>query len=234
MGARLPLECIAIMSPSFRATRFQTTYNVPTYEAWLEREDMRPAYAFHRGVLQQLQWRAPGARWVLKAPSHLFMIDALLHTYPDARIVQTHRDPVTVVASLASMSATLQAAFTDRVEPRDIGREVLQRWTSGLEHSMLLRRSGRLPADRFVDVHYHELTRDPLGTVRRIYAEFGMPLSGTAEARMAKFLADNPQDKHGSHRYALESFGLDGESLAARFKGYREYFGVPEESPSRP
>lgn len=61
---------------------------------------MRPAYAMHRRVLQQLQWQVPGARWVLKAPSHLFAMDALLHTYPDARIVQTHRDPVTVVASL--------------------------------------------------------------------------------------------------------------------------------------
>jgi hypothetical protein len=233
VGAQLPLECIAIMSASFRATRFQTTYNVPSYEAWLEQEDMLPAYLFHRSVLQQLQWRAPGARWVLKAPSHLFTIEALLRTYPDARIVQTHRDPVTVVASLASMSATLQRAFTDRIQPRDIGREVLQRWTTGLEHSMHLRQSGRLPADRFVDVHYHELARDPLGTVRRIYAQLGMPLTENALGRMAQYLADNPQDKHGAHRYTLESFGLDGESLDRRFKGYREYFGVPSEPPSR-
>jgi len=234
VGAHLPLECIAIMSASFRSTRFQTTYNIRTYETWLEQEDMRPAYAFHRHFLQHLQWRAPGALWVLKAPSHLFMIDALLDTYPDARIVQTHRDPVTVVASLASMSAALQRAFTDRVEPRDIGREVLQRWTSGLERSMQLRQSGRLPADRFVDVHYADLTRDPMATVRRIYTQFGLALSPTAEARMSRFLADNPQDKHGPHRYALENFGLDGESLARRFKGYCEYFQVPTESSPRP
>jgi hypothetical protein len=233
VGAHLPLECIAIMSASFRSTRFQTTYNVRSYELWLEQEDMRPAYAFHRRFLQQLQWRAPGAPWVLKAPSHLFMIDALLDTYPDARIVQTHRDPVTVVASLASMSAALQRAFTDRVEPRDIGREVLQRWTSGLERSMHLRQSGRLSAERFVDVHYAELTRDPIGVARRIYTQFGLPWSATAEARMRQFLADNPQDKRGSHRYALENFGLDRDSLAHRFKGYCEYFDVPSEWASR-
>ncbi len=98
VGARLPLECIAIMSASFRSTRFQTTYNVPSYEAWLAGEDMRPAYAFHRRFLQHLQWRAPGVRWVLKAPAHVFSFDALLDTYPDARIVHTHRDPVTSVA----------------------------------------------------------------------------------------------------------------------------------------
>ena len=176
VGARLPLECIALMSASFRSTRFQAMYNVPSYEAWLEQGDMRPGYAFHRSVLQQLQWRVPGARWMLKAPSHLFAIDALLHTYPDARIVQTHRDPVTVIGSLASMSATLQGAFTDRLQPDAIGREIL-RWTRGLERSMQLRHGGPLPADRFVDVHYHELTRDPMKVVRRIYTQFAMPFS---------------------------------------------------------
>jgi hypothetical protein len=93
VGARLPLECIAIMSASFLAARFQTTYNVPSYEAWLATQDMRPAYAFHRRFLQHLQWRAPGARWVLKAPSHVFAFDALLDTYPDARILQTTATP---------------------------------------------------------------------------------------------------------------------------------------------
>jgi Sulfotransferase family len=229
VGARLPLECIALMSASFRTTRFHSMYNVPSYEAWLEQEDMRPAYAFHHSVLQQLQWRAPGARWVLKAPSHLFAIDALLHTYPDARIVQTHRDPVTVVASLASMSVTLQRAFTDRVDPGAIGRETV-RWIRGLERSMQLRHGGPLPADRFVDVHYHELTRDPMNVVRHIYTQFAMPLSQAAETAMERFLADNPKDKHGPHRYTLERFGFDTESLARRFKGYSEYFGVPPES----
>lgn len=107
VGAQLPLECIAIMSASFLAARFQTTYNLPTYEAWLATQDMRPAYAFHRRFLQHLQWHAPGARWVLKAPSHVFSFDALLDTYPDARIVQTHRDPVTAVASVASLSSVI-------------------------------------------------------------------------------------------------------------------------------
>ena len=232
VGAQLPLECIAIMSASFLSARFETTYHVPSYESWLGGQDMRPAYAFHRHVLQHLQWRAPGERWVLKAPAHLFAFDALLATYPDARIVQTHRNPVTVVASLASMSAALQAAFTDRVEPRAVGREVVHRWTSGLERSVHLRRSGRLPAERAVDVHYADLTRDPMAVARRIYARFDMPLSAVAETRMRRFLADNPRAKHGAHDYALDRFGLDAEDLARRCKGYCEYFGVPSEAPT--
>lgn len=232
VGAQLPLECIAVMSASFRSTRFYTTYNVPSYEAWLDRQDMRSAYAFHKRVLQQLQWQAPGERWVLKAPAHLFAFDALLATYPDARIVQTHRDPVTVVASLASLSAALQGAFTDRVEPRDIGREVTHRWTHGLERSVELRRSGQLAGERSVDVHYLELTVDPMAVVRRIYAQFDMQLSAVAEARMRRFLAENPKAKHGPHRYALERYGLDAEDLARRCQGYCEYFRVPSEAPA--
>ncbi len=231
VGARLPLECIAIMSASFRSTRFQTTYNVPSYEAWLAGEDMRPAYAFHRRFLQHLQWRAPGVRWVLKAPAHVFSFDALLDTYPDARIVHTHRDPVTSVASVASLSAVLHRAFSRRREPTQFGDEVANRWTDGLERTLELRRNGRVSAARSVDVHYQELVRDPMATVRRIYSHFQTSLTITAESRMRAFLAENPQGKHGRHEYALDTFGLDAQDLARRFKAYSEYFGVPSEMP---
>jgi len=233
VGAQLPLECIAIMSASFRATRFQTTYNVPMYEAWLNRQDMRPSYAFHRRFLQQLQWRAPGARWVLKAPSHVFSLDALLDTYPDARLVQTHRDPVTVMASVASLSSVLHQAFSRRREPTRFGQEVTSRWTEGLDRSLELRRSGRVSSERTVDVRYHELSRDPMAAVRGIYAHFAMPLTAAAEQRMRAFLAENYQNKHGRHHYALDDFGLDAQDLACRFKAYCDYFGVVPEAPAR-
>jgi len=233
LGAQLPLECIAIMSASFRASRFQTTYNVPGYEAWLNGQDMRPAYAFHRRFLQHLQWRAPGARWVLKAPSHVFSFDALLDTYPDARIVQTHRDPVTAVASVASLSSVLHRAFSRRREPAKFGHEVRARWTEGLERSVDLRRTGRVAPERLVDLHYHELVKDPMEAVRRIYSQFGMTLTRAAATRMRAYLAENPQEKHGRHEYALDTFGLDAQDLARRFKAYSDYFGVPSELSAR-
>jgi sulfotransferase family protein len=231
VGAQLPLECIAIMSASFRATRFQTTYNVPSYEAWLNGQDMRPAYAFHRRFLQHLQWRAPGARWVLKAPSHVFSFEALLETYPDARLVQTHRDPVTVLASVASLSSVLHRAFSRQREATRFGQEVTSRWTDGLERSLELRRSGRVSPERVVDVHYRELARDPMATVHRIYREFTLPLTPAADRRMREFLVENRKDRHGRHHYALDSFGLDAQDLTQRFKAYCEYFGVASELP---
>ena len=191
------------------------------------REDMRPAYAMHRRVLQQLQWQVPGARWVLKAPSHLFAMDALLIPIPDARIVQTHRDPVTVVASLASMNATLQGAFSDRLEPRDIGHEATRRWTRGLERSMYMRRAGRI-SERSVrgrplscaDAGSHGDGAPDLRPARDAAVHGGRDPHAAVPRRQ-------PEGQHGTHRYALESFGLDAESLGRRFKAYCEYFGVP-------
>lgn len=232
LGAQLALECIAIMSPTFLSPRFHTTYHVPTYQEWLERQDLGPAYRFHRQFLQQLQWRTPARRWVLKAPAHLFAFDALLETYPDARIVQTHRDPSTVLASVASLTAVLQRAFTDQLDPHEIGHEVSRRWTNGLDRAMRLRQSGRVSADRFFDVHYHELVRDPMMVIRRIYAHFDVPLTEEASAAMRRFLAANPKDKHGAHRYSLSTFGLEADDLVRRFKAYREYYGVPREEVS--
>jgi hypothetical protein len=232
VGPQLPLECIAIMSASFLTTRFQTTYNVPGYEAWLGAQDMRPAYGFHRRFLQHLQWRAPADRWVLKAPSHVFSFDALLDIYPDARLVQTHRDPVTVMASVASLSSVLHEAFSRRRAATRFGQEVTTRWTHGLERTLELRRSGRVPPDRVVDVHYRELTRDPLKIVRRIYGQFALPWTAVAERRMQEFLAANQRDKRGRHHYDLENFGLDARELALRFQAYSEYFGVPSELPA--
>jgi hypothetical protein len=229
LGARLALECIAVMSHSFLSSRFHTTYHVPSYQEWLERQDLRPAYELHRRVLQHLQWRAPAERWVLKAPSHLHSLDALYSTYPDAVVVQTHRDPLVVLASVASLTAVLQGAFTARLDLEEIGHEVTRRWANGLERAMHLRRSGRVPRDRFFDVHYHDLLADPIAVIRRIYARFEMPFIDEAEHRMRAHLSRNPRSKNGAHRYSLATFGLAPADLTDRFKAYREHFGVQPE-----
>ena len=118
-----------------------------------------------------------------QAPSHVFGFEPLFRTFPDAIVVQTHRDPLTVLASVASLTLVLQSAFTDHLDLAEIGAEVTQRWSSGLERAMQARRDVRVD-ERFVDVRYQELLRDPMAIVRRIYDRFGMTLSVEAEARM--------------------------------------------------
>ena len=229
-GAQLPLECIAVMSPSFLCWRFNTMYRVPTYQEWLEGQDFLPTYDFHRRFLQQLQWRAPAGHWVLKAPSHMLAFDALLQTYPDAHIVQTHRDPLTVLGSAASLTAVLYRGFTDEPDLAEIGREVSRRWTIGIERALQVRRmvaSGGTGSSTCTTTTSSR-TRWPsfVGST----PNFGIPLSEAARSRMGRFLADNPKDKHGPHQYSLEAFGLDVDDLSRRFKAYREHFGIPSES----
>jgi hypothetical protein len=229
LGARLPLECMAITSHSFLSQRFHTMYRVPNYQAWLGRQEQRVAYEFHRRFLQHLQWRRPGSRWVLKAPSHAHSIEALFETYPDALIVQTHRDPVAVLASVASLTAVLRAAFSDQVDFAEIGYEVTQHWADGLERLMQVRHDHRVASGQFFDVYYHELVQDPLATVRRLYRHFDLPFGAVAEARIRQHLGENPKDKHGPHTYSLATFGLDREHLEPRFKAYCERWEIPVE-----
>ena len=227
LGARLAIECIAILSHSFLSSRFHTTYRVPSYQAWLKKQDMRPAYAYHRRFLEHLQWRTRGDRWVLKAPAHFYALDALLAIYPDALVVQTHRDPLTVLGSVASLTLSLQSAFAEPLDLTEIGREVVQSWTEGLARAMRVRRAG--PAKSFFDVRYHELLGDPIGTVRQIYGHFGLTLTAEAERRMRSHLAGHPQHKYGRHAYDLKAFGLDGTSLDQHFRPYREFFAIDPE-----
>jgi len=226
VGARLPEECLIITSYSFLSFQFQTTHDVASYQAWLESQDLRPAYRFHRQFLQHLQWHCPAERWVLKAPAHLFGLGALFAVYPDAGVILTHRDPLEVVASVASLHTVLRSTFSDAVDPIAVGAEVTRRWAAGITRALHARDEGGVPADRFLDIRYTDLVRDPLGMVRRIYRHFGLPLTPAAEDRMRRFLAENPKDKHGRHVYSLAQFGLDADVERERYQVYRDRFGL--------
>ncbi|BCS52917.1 sulfotransferase [Geobacter sp. SVR] len=227
--ARYPQECIAITDHSFMSYVFESMYQVYSYRAWHDRQDKRPAYAFHRQFLQQLQWRCPGTHWVLKAPSHLMALDALLQVYPDADIVQTHRDPLKVLPSCASLAQVLRAPFTNRFKREGIGLEVSLRWEGSTRLALELRRDNPALEKRFFDVRYPDLKRDPMEVVRGIYRHFERELTSEAEAAMQRFVAENPKDKHGIHRYTLEEFGLDRETEWNRFRFYTDQYGIAPE-----
>jgi len=229
LGARLALECLAIMAGSFQSWRFNTMYRVPSYQEWLGGQDPGPAYQFHRRFLQHLAWRVPSERWVLKAPSHLHALDTLFATYPDALVVQTHRDPVTVLASVASLTTVLRAGFSDRVDRAEIGRDVFQHWLWGIESAMRIRQDGRVTRERFLDVHYLDLVADTLGTVRRVYAHFGLPFTVEAERRTRRYVTERARDREGQHEYSLDAFALDPDHIAAAFRAYRDHFDVRAE-----
>ncbi len=229
MGALLPQECVVLTAHDFASMVFSTTHYVPRYQAWLEAADLRWVYAAHRRQLQYLQWRCPADYWVLKSPGHLWALDALLAEYPDADIVQTHRDPLQVVASLANLVNLLRRLASDRVDRHAIGVEWTERLAAGLARTMAVRARGLPATARIVDVQFGEFLRDEIGMVRRLYAHFDRTLSPEDEARMRRFLADNPADKHGRHRYTLAAAGFDPDAERARYRAYQERYGIPSE-----
>ena len=180
----------------------------------------------HRRVLQHLQWRCPGERWVLKAPAHMFDFEAMFAAYPDARVVMTHRDPVDVAASNASLTATLRGAFSDEVDPREVGPECSRRWAEAIARALRFRDRGGVPPDRFLDLDYRDLIADPIEAVRRVYAHCGLTFPPGLDERLRGFLRKSPRGKFGKHRYTLEEFGLDRDEEERRYAEYRERFGL--------
>ena len=229
MQALWPQECVAITAYTFLSMQHSTTWRVPSYVAWLQRQDQTPAYEFHRRFLQHLQHGRPPRRFVLKTPGHLWTLGELFATYPDAGVIHTHRDPVRVLASLCSLESVLRKIASDAIDPAALGREWAPQLAQGLIRAMEFRAATPARERQFADVAYADLVADPLGVVARIYAQFDLPFSAEARARMEAFLRSNPSDKHGVHRYRLADFGLDEAEERRRVAVYTERFRVPAE-----
>ena len=219
-GAELPQECVSLMSPTFMSDQFDTMYNVPSYREWFFNQDLRPAYEFHRRSLQQLQFRKSAERWVLKAPAHMFAAPTLLSTYPDARFVQIHRDPIGAVASVSSLVTILRRVFSDDVDPIQIGRDAMTYWAQALKTFLSVR--DQLPAERVCDLRYDDVRRDPIAAARCVYQHFGWSLSSEIEQRMRAVLAQQSSQTNGVHRYDSAYFRLDDMN---GFAEYCERFG---------
>jgi hypothetical protein len=228
IAADLPQECIAITAQVFMSIQFHTTHDVASYQDWFEDADQKLGFDFHHRFLQHLQAKSAGRRWVLKAPGHLFSLAGLLERYPDARIIHTHRDPLRVMASMASHATVLRRAFSDSANPQRIAADWADRWGRALDKFLAVR--DRAPAAQFLDVNFEAIEREPLGAVERVYDFLGWPLTAEARAAMQRFLAANPKNKHGVHRYTLEQFGLNRATETARFRHYCERFEIAEHS----
>jgi hypothetical protein len=225
-----PTECVALLGQTFRSQDWVGLFRVPGYSAWLHGAcEMRPAYAHHRVALQLLQSRAPG-RWSLKAPGHLFALDALRAEYPDARFIVTHRDPQKTVPSSASLSVTArpESLTRSRNDPRAYFGALWLEILGGMTDRLIEFRARRGDAG-FADLAYRDFVRDPIAAVRGAYARFGEALTPEAEAAMRAQLAASPQGRWGKHAYAAEDFGLRREVIDERFRAYRERFGVEAE-----
>ncbi len=229
MGALLPQECVSMLSTEFASLASQLLYRIPSYARWLHEEaDLADVYRGHRRWLQLLQWRCPG-RWALKSPCHLWHLRALTLAYPDARLVQTHRDPLKVLSSLTSLAVTLRKMASDAIDPHEIAREWSDANAAAYREAVRARREGWIDPAKVLDLHFVDFLRDPFETLQRLYAFAGIEWTAGAEARMRAWWEAHPADLHGRHAHRFADTGLDEGAERALVKDYVEFFGVREE-----
>jgi hypothetical protein len=221
-------EEIQLLAIDFSTMLFETTAPMTIWrDAYLAR-DQRPSYAYLHRVLQVLQWLRGGTRWVLKTPQHLEQFPALVDTFPDATFVVTHRDPVSVTASMVTMIAYSARLTRDRVDVEGIGAY----WADRLERMLHRCAEERdvLPADRTIDVHFDEFMADDFAMVGRVYDLAGQPLDTRAKKSMVSCMATHPRGLHGAVTYDLSEFGLDAVERRRALAFYAERFGVTSEA----
>ena len=216
----LPVECVTLTEPCFCGPHWAM---VAQPEGWLP--DVEEMYRFHRRILQVMQHGAPRAHWLLKTPAHLATLGLVFQTYPDAWIVQTHRDPAKTMPSTVSTTAMVKWLRSDDVDLPTLAAAIEAVFGAALNQVGELRKSGALP-ERFVDVHFQSLMRDPVETLRAAYGAMERPFTEEHAERIRAYLADKPQGKFGVHRYTPEEWGFETDALRERLAPYIDHFGV--------
>jgi len=219
-----PEECVLLTAHTFCDAQNGIEPLMSPFREWFEAQDLHPTYAYYRDLLKLLDWQRPGDRWLLKSPAHLWALGILVEMFPDACIIQTHRNPLQILPSYCSMMAALMS-IRESIDLRELGPVVLEYLARSLERG-LADRDGSAP-ERFLDVDYHHFVEQPMQTVERIYDFFGLALGSETADAMRAHIGENPQHRHGSHRYSLAEYGLSAEAVCARLAGYIERFDLP-------
>lgn len=229
-----PQECTEITAHTFASLRFDTTYDIPSFRAWLDQHGHLAAFRFHRRFLQHLECHQEPGRWVLKSPDHVFTLDALRTVYPDARLVFVHRDPLKVLPSVARLTEILRRPFARTIDRVRIGRQISRDWSLGMRRIIEASAPGEWPEGRIWHVHYRSLVADPLGTISALYQHFGLPLSTAAEAAISRRVASRQNGGYGHNVYRFEQYSIDPLFERQRHREYMARFGVEVEVPDEP
>lgn len=226
-GSGALAECGSdILNMCFTSQQLWCFYRGESYRRYLLEGDHTAALGFHREFLQHLQWGNDDKHWALKGSDHMLWLSELCAEYPDARLVWTHRDLAQQLGSLASVQAILAGIMGKPVSDElraEVGRMAIEMQRAAFEKGMAAR--DKAGEGQFIDVSYHDVMHDPVGSVRRIYDHFGSVMSEEHAAAIREWIALNPATKHGVHKHSPEQFGLDAETINRRFSPYVERFG---------
>lgn len=221
VDADTPEECVLLHSYAMHGMHMGFEIQMEPYRSWFLAQDLVSLYQFEKKMLQMQNWRNPGQQWMLKAPAHMWAIDAILEIFPDARFIWCHRDPQKVVPSISSMNEVVMNMYAgdwSHLDRHAIGRNVMEWYAMSLEKG--LEQRARLPQELFVDCSQQEFVDQPLALVQRVYDSFDLPMSEQSRAALQSHIDANPKGKHGKHEYQLADYGLTPEMIKERFEFY--------------
>ena len=224
-----PEEELGLLVASMWGMKHETQWSIPTYARWCEAQDATPAYLHMANLLRLVGWsqQAPIDRpWLLKTPQHMLDLPALLRVFPDARLIFTHRDPVKLVGSAASLAWNQTIIYSNKTNPRDLGREWLRKTLLKVQRMQEARRS--IPDSDMIDVHYDDMDRDWFGTMKRVYEFLSLDI-GPAVPAMKQYLSRSKRLKRRPHKYSLAEFGIADGEVRERFSNYSRTFDIASE-----
>lgn len=216
-------EEILLLEHNFLSTVPESFMALPSYSKWIEEQDHTLAYEDLKKFIQYLQWQNPGRekkRWVLKSPHHLGFIDKMISVFPDAKIIQTHRDPIKTVPSFCSMCANLFEPLTTNFDKVFIGKHWSNKLTRALNHCMNI--SEQHP-NNFLDLEFLNMIKDPIDEMKKIYEFIGESFGEKTEVAMEAWREENKHEM-GAHKYSLEEYDLTESQINDNFAKYQQKY----------
>jgi hypothetical protein len=225
MDIEQPDEEVIILGQMFSSTMMEGTFYVPSFTKWLNTQDTRVWYRDLKRILKAMQWWDPtraGKKWILKTPGNLIGMDGVFDSFPEAKIVMTHRTPVESIPSYCSMQYSLYQMVSDTITKEMVGAFIEPRLHEWL--SMFMAARDRVGEGRFIDIDYKDQLTKPVETASRVIAEVGLPVSPEVREAMDVWAEGNKREDRAPHKYTLEDFGLTREQVATHFGDYINRF----------
>lgn len=223
IGARIPQECGMILETAFQGINPTMLFRLPDYYNWYREADTRFGYQVHKMWLQHLSWKNPRKRWVLKVQEHAYHLPELMSVYPDAALVQPHRDPATVMASICRLIEVIRCVSFSHIDRAALGQELLHLWHDGQVASIAWRKAN--PQKQVHDLGFKDIVTDPVKAVRGIYEHADMDFSLETQNVVKGWWESNPANKHGQHKYELADYGLTREQVETVYADYINVYG---------
>lgn len=222
MGWDLPEECVVLFRDTFKSQLFGFSLGLDEYSQWLRDQELTPEYRYYLRQLKVLQTQERKDRWVFKAPFHSLHVKAIESAFDAPRYINLHRNPTSVLPSVASLGETLQGMSVKYVDRRMVGENVLKECKMAIDNVENCRKD--ISDDRVIDIYFADFIRDPAGTIETIYAKWDIPFTNDFKEKIHEFMKNNPKNKHGEHKYACDEYGLTDGNIAKNFGNYMASF----------